>query len=154
MWGLTTHPKNSKLTPGGSSGGEAALISLQGSLVGWGTDIGGSIRIPSHMNGLWGFKPSVSVALRSGHCDFYPNHCSKEWQVIIPRRGSLYRWPATRAVDCGSNGKIPRIHHHHHKGNHQSKSLELGCTASTDSLGTTSSRGFLQEATGNRCDVG
>ncbi|EFQ25711.1 amidase [Colletotrichum graminicola M1.001] len=58
LWGLTTHPANSKLTPGGSSGGEAALLSLGGSLIGWGTDIGGSIRIPSHMNGLWGLKPS------------------------------------------------------------------------------------------------
>ncbi|KAK2054570.1 amidase [Colletotrichum caudatum] len=58
LWGLTTHPADSKLTPGGSSGGEAALLALGGSLVGWGTDIGGSIRIPSHMNGLWGLKPS------------------------------------------------------------------------------------------------
>ncbi|KAH6951951.1 amidase, partial [Fusarium avenaceum] len=58
LWGLTTHPDNTQLTPGGSSGGEAALLSLGGSLVGWGTDIGGSIRIPSHMNGLWGLKPS------------------------------------------------------------------------------------------------
>lgn len=28
-------------------------------MLGWGTDIGGSIRIPSHMNGLWGLKPTV-----------------------------------------------------------------------------------------------
>ncbi|KAF2994373.1 hypothetical protein E8E13_001705 [Curvularia kusanoi] len=59
LWGLTTHPENPKLTPGGSSGGEAALLALHGSMVGWGTDIGGSIRIPSHMNGLWGLKPSA-----------------------------------------------------------------------------------------------
>ncbi|GAM87939.1 hypothetical protein ANO11243_059670 [Dothideomycetidae sp. 11243] len=58
LWGLTTHPSNAKLTPGGSSGGEATLLSEHGSLIGWGTDIGGSIRIPSHMNGLWGLKPS------------------------------------------------------------------------------------------------
>ncbi|KAJ5596376.1 amidase signature domain-containing protein [Penicillium hetheringtonii] len=38
--------------------GEAALLALGGSLIGWGTDIGGSIRIPSHINGLWGLKPS------------------------------------------------------------------------------------------------
>ncbi|OBS26059.1 hypothetical protein FPOA_00003 [Fusarium poae] len=58
LWGLTTHPDDPNLTPGGSSGGEAAMLALGGSLVGWGTDIGGSIRIPSHMNGLWGLKPS------------------------------------------------------------------------------------------------
>ncbi|KAI6754709.1 hypothetical protein HG530_012461 [Fusarium avenaceum] len=58
LWGVTTHPDDPQLTPGGSSGGEAAFLSLGGSLVGWGTDIGGSIRIPGHMNGLWGLKPS------------------------------------------------------------------------------------------------
>ncbi|KAJ8111798.1 hypothetical protein OPT61_g5692 [Boeremia exigua] len=58
LWGLTVHPKNSEFTPGGSTGGEGALLSLQGAVIGWGTDIGGSIRIPSHMNGLYGLKPS------------------------------------------------------------------------------------------------
>lgn len=58
---MTTHPQNPALTSGGSSGGEGALLSLGGSLVGWGTDIGGSIRIPSHVNGLWGLKPTVSI---------------------------------------------------------------------------------------------
>lgn len=51
---------NPAFTPGGSSGGEAALLALRGSMIGWGTDIGGSIRVPCHMNGLWGLKPSVS----------------------------------------------------------------------------------------------
>ncbi|KAL1647192.1 hypothetical protein SLS61_007510 [Didymella pomorum] len=58
LWGLTTHPMNPAFTPGGSTGGEGALLAMQGSLVGWGTDIGGSIRLPGHMNGLWAFKPS------------------------------------------------------------------------------------------------
>ncbi|KAI3320987.1 amidase [Xylariaceae sp. AK1471] len=58
LWGLTTNPLHSGYTPGGSSGGEAALLASGGSLLGWGTDIGGSIRIPSHMMGLYGFKPS------------------------------------------------------------------------------------------------
>ncbi|KAF2751059.1 amidase [Sporormia fimetaria CBS 119925] len=58
LWGLTTHPKNSDFTPGGSTGGEGTLLALKGSVVGWGTDIGGSIRIPSHMLGLYGLKPS------------------------------------------------------------------------------------------------
>ncbi|KAF2705077.1 acetamidase [Pleomassaria siparia CBS 279.74] len=58
LWGLTTHPLKSDFTPGGSTGGEGTLLSLQGTVVGWGTDIGGSVRIPSHMNGLFGLKPS------------------------------------------------------------------------------------------------
>ncbi|KAF9736094.1 amidase [Paraphaeosphaeria minitans] len=58
IFGLTTHPRNTDFTPGGSTGGEGTLLALQGSAVGWGTDIGGSIRIPAHMLGLYGLKPS------------------------------------------------------------------------------------------------
>ncbi|KAF2117414.1 amidase signature domain-containing protein [Lophiotrema nucula] len=56
--GFTHNPKNRQLTCGGSSGGEGALIGLRGSPVGFGTDIGGSIRIPAAFNGLYGIRPS------------------------------------------------------------------------------------------------
>ncbi|KAI1172227.1 amidase [Nemania sp. FL0916] len=58
LWGLTTNPLHAGYTPGGSTGGESALLASGASVVGWGTDIGGSVRIPSHMMGLYGFKPS------------------------------------------------------------------------------------------------
>ena len=54
----TMNPKNRNLSCGGSSGGEGALISLKGSPAGFGTDIGGSIRIPAAFNGLYGLRPS------------------------------------------------------------------------------------------------
>ena len=57
--GYTWNPKNRNLTCGGSSGGEGALISLKGSPVGFGTDIGGSVRIPAAFNGLYGLRPSA-----------------------------------------------------------------------------------------------
>lgn len=60
LWGLTTNPYNRDYTPGGSTGGEAVLIAGGASMLGMGTDIGGSIRIPSHMMGIYGLKPSVS----------------------------------------------------------------------------------------------
>jgi amidase len=56
--GYTQNPKNRLLSSGGSSGGEGALISLKGSPVGFGTDIGGSVRIPAGFNGLFGIRPS------------------------------------------------------------------------------------------------
>jgi len=56
--GYTTNPKNRNLSCGGSSGGEGALIALKGSPAGFGTDIGGSIRIPAAFNGLYGLRPS------------------------------------------------------------------------------------------------
>ncbi|CAK1358673.1 unnamed protein product [Cercospora beticola] len=60
LFGRTLNPHNTTLTCGGSSGGEAALICLRGSVVGIGADIGGSIRVPSGFCGLYGLKPSVA----------------------------------------------------------------------------------------------
>lgn len=57
--GYTTNPRNRHLSSGGSSGGEGALIALHGSPLGFGTDIGGSIRIPAAFNGLYGLRPST-----------------------------------------------------------------------------------------------
>jgi fatty acid amide hydrolase len=47
LWGRTLNPWNKKRAVGGSSGGEGAGISSKCSLMGVGSDIGGSIRIPS-----------------------------------------------------------------------------------------------------------
>lgn len=74
VFGRTMNPANRLLTAGGSSGGEGALIALRGSILGVGTDVGGSIRIPAMCNGLYGFKPSTGrlpyrgqiSAMRSG----------------------------------------------------------------------------------------
>lgn len=57
--GYTMGCKNRLLSSGGSSGGEGALIGCKGSPVGFGTDIGGSIRIPSAFNGLFGIRPTA-----------------------------------------------------------------------------------------------
>lgn len=59
VFGRTLNPAHLKLTAGGSSGGEGALIAMRGSVLGVGTDIGGSIRIPAMCNGLYGIKPSA-----------------------------------------------------------------------------------------------
>ncbi|OJK04411.1 hypothetical protein ASPACDRAFT_21125 [Aspergillus aculeatus ATCC 16872] len=59
LFGRTLNPLNRRLTVGGSTGGEAALLAMRGSMVGFGTDIGGSIRIPAMCTGLYGFKPSA-----------------------------------------------------------------------------------------------
>ncbi|KAK0466411.1 general amidase [Desarmillaria tabescens] len=58
VFGRTCNPYNRSLTSGGSSGGEGALISLRGSPLGIGSDIGGSIRIPSSFCGIYGLRPS------------------------------------------------------------------------------------------------
>ncbi|OAX84311.1 hypothetical protein ACJ72_01309 [Emergomyces africanus] len=78
LFGLTVHPRNSKFTPGGSTGAEAVLLALHASILGFGTDIGGSIRIPQNMVGLYGLKPS------SGRLPFYGVPVSTEGQEHVP----------------------------------------------------------------------
>ncbi|MCR8657168.1 amidase [Paenibacillus endoradicis] len=56
LYGRTNNPWDLSRSVGGSSGGEGALIALGGAAVGLGADIGGSIRFPSHNNGIVGFK--------------------------------------------------------------------------------------------------
>jgi Asp-tRNA(Asn)/Glu-tRNA(Gln) amidotransferase A subunit family amidase len=58
VFGRTLNPHNTLVTAGGSSGGEGALLAMRGSVLGVGTDVGGSIRIPAMCNGLFGIKGS------------------------------------------------------------------------------------------------
>lgn len=69
LFGRTLNPLNRQLSAGGSSGGEGALVALRGSMVGFGTDIGGSIRVPAMCCGLYGFKPSVGRVPYGGQQD-------------------------------------------------------------------------------------
>ncbi|KAJ9417926.1 amidase [Fusarium oxysporum] len=58
VFGRVLNPIHLNLTAGGSSGGEGALVAMRGSILGIGTDIAGSIRIPDLCCGIFGFKPS------------------------------------------------------------------------------------------------
>jgi Asp-tRNA(Asn)/Glu-tRNA(Gln) amidotransferase A subunit family amidase len=71
VFGRTNHPLDASLTPGGSSGGEAAAIASHMSPCGLGTDLAGSIRIPAHFCGIAGLKPTVAQVPGAGQ--FPPN---------------------------------------------------------------------------------
>ena len=58
VYGTTANPHDLTRTPGGSSGGEAALIAAGGSVLGLGSDVGGSLRVPAHFSGVCGLKPT------------------------------------------------------------------------------------------------
>ena len=58
-WDLTRHP-------GGSSGGSGAAVATGMALGALGTDTGGSVRIPAHMTGITGLKPTFGLVGRSG----------------------------------------------------------------------------------------
>ncbi|HZK44386.1 MAG TPA: amidase, partial [Syntrophomonadaceae bacterium] len=66
LFGLSKNPWDITRTTGGSSGGEAALIAAGGAAVGIGADVGGSIRFPSHFNGVVGFKSGDNQVSQTG----------------------------------------------------------------------------------------
>lgn len=78
IWGETRNPIHKKLTPGGSSGGEGALVAMRASPLGLGTDIAGSVRIPSGFCHLYGLKAS------SGRFPTWGVRSSIPGQDIIP----------------------------------------------------------------------
>ena len=59
IYGRTNNPWNTDRTPGGSSGGEGAIIAAGGSPLGLGTDIGGSLRVPASFCGITSLKPTT-----------------------------------------------------------------------------------------------
>lgn len=67
VFGRTLNPWDPSRTPGGSSGGAAAAVSAGLSPLDVGSDIGGSIRVPSTYCGVYGFKPTEGRVSGLGH---------------------------------------------------------------------------------------
>ncbi len=67
VYGLTKNPYDLSKTPGGSSGGEAASIATGMSAFGIGSDAAGSIRLPAHLCGIVGLKPTLHLLPLSGN---------------------------------------------------------------------------------------
>ena len=57
LWGVTRNPWNLKYSVGASSGGSGAALAAGFCTIATGSDMGGSIRLPSAWNGLYGFNP-------------------------------------------------------------------------------------------------
>ena len=67
LFGSTRNPYNTSKSPGGSSGGSAAIVAAGGSPFDIGSDTGGSIRVPSGYCGTAGIKPTSGRVPRTGH---------------------------------------------------------------------------------------
>lgn len=67
IYGRTVNPHDPERSPGGSSGGAAAALAAGMIPLELGSDIGGSIRIPAHMCGVFGHKPTYGVVPLKGH---------------------------------------------------------------------------------------
>ena len=70
LYGMTNNPYHLDHSVGGSSGGEGALVASAGSVIGIGTDAGGSVRMPAYCNGLFGHKSSAEII-----------SCEKTWPL-------------------------------------------------------------------------
>lgn len=89
VWGRTTNPYSAKHSPGGSTGGEAALLAFGGSRLGIGTEVAGSARIPAHYSGIYTIKASSQRFPKDG------NNTSVTGREGVP---AVYS-PMTRTLD-------------------------------------------------------
>uniref|UniRef100_A0A8C6Z3H0 Fatty acid amide hydrolase 2 n=1 Tax=Nothoprocta perdicaria TaxID=30464 RepID=A0A8C6Z3H0_NOTPE len=70
VYGRTNNPYDLQRIVGGSSGGEGCVLAAACSVIGVGSDIGGSIRMPAFFNGVFGHKPTTGVVPNDGQ---FPN---------------------------------------------------------------------------------
>ncbi|RWS05399.1 fatty-acid amide hydrolase 2-like protein, partial [Dinothrombium tinctorium] len=109
LFGRTNNPYDLSRTPGGSSGGEGALISSAGSVVGIGTDIGGSVRIPAAFCGIFGHKPTPGVLSNEG---IFPQVKPHMGYLLTP--GPMCRYvsdiiPTLKAMAGSKIEKLPKL---------------------------------------------
>lgn len=81
IYGRTNNPYDLSRTPGGSTGGEGAIIAAGGSPFGLGADLAGSIRVPSHFCGIAGIKPTTDRVPRTGHFPSLGGVLRELWQI-------------------------------------------------------------------------
>ncbi len=81
IYGRTNNPYDLHLSPGGSSGGESAIIAAGGSPFGLGSDAGGSVRFPAHCTGIAAIKPTSGRVPRTGHFPGPGGVLDSLWQI-------------------------------------------------------------------------
>ena len=72
VYGRTNNPWDLSRTPGGSTGGGSAALAAGLTPLEFGSDIGGSIRVPAAFCGVYGHRPSETAMPRSGQFPFPP----------------------------------------------------------------------------------
>ncbi|KAG8861472.1 hypothetical protein FRB96_002921 [Tulasnella sp. 330] len=106
VFGTTTNPWSANHTCGGSSGGEGALLGCDGSALGFGSDIGGSLRIPASFCGIYSLKPGHSRMSGDG-----TKSCDPGFEAINDCKGPMGRSVGDIELACRALfGKSGRSH--------------------------------------------
>lgn len=97
LYGSSHNPYDLTLTTSGSSGGAGANVAAGGAAFDFGSDIGGSLRLPAHVNGVCGLKTTAGRVPRTGH--------------IVPYGGAFDTWQqlgpiARRVADLETLGAV------------------------------------------------
>ncbi|KAF2221260.1 amidase signature domain-containing protein [Elsinoe ampelina] len=66
LWGRCKNPHNINYSPGGSTGGEGAILAFGGSRIGIGSDVAGSVRAPAHFSGCYSLRCSTGRWPKAG----------------------------------------------------------------------------------------
>lgn len=104
--GRTLNPYDQRRTPGGSSGGEGALLGAGASLIGIGSDLAGSIRVPALNNGVFGHKPTNGLISVEGHMPHVDDEQILNMIVIGPM--TRYAKDLPLMFDIMTEGRVPR----------------------------------------------
>ncbi|XP_068104191.1 fatty-acid amide hydrolase 2 [Hyperolius riggenbachi] len=104
VYGKTRNPYNPQHIVGGSSGGEGCILGAAGSVIGVGSDIGGSIRMPAFFNGIYGHKPTPGIVPNDGQ---FPNAhgCRVELLCTGPMCRYAVDLPLLLKVMAGKNSE-------------------------------------------------
>jgi Asp-tRNA(Asn)/Glu-tRNA(Gln) amidotransferase A subunit family amidase len=108
LFGDTLNPLDQRLSPAGSSGGDAAAVAASMAAFGIGTDYGGSIRVPAHCTGTAAFRPTPGIVPGTGQLPFRPGPApvppnTASMQAKLQTIGPIGRrvadlWPVVQAM--------------------------------------------------------
>lgn len=108
--GRTLNPYNTVYSPGGSSGGEAALIGSGASLFGIGSDFIGSCRLPAMFCGVFGHRPTRPLVSMEGPILLFTDKIAHDILTLGPMTRYAMDLPILLEVMCGpENSKLLKL---------------------------------------------
>ncbi|XP_063710160.1 fatty-acid amide hydrolase 2-B-like [Culicoides brevitarsis] len=107
--GRTFNPYNTSYTPGGSSGGEAALLGAAASLFGVGTDFMGSIRLPAMFCGVFGHRPTRPLVSLEKSVPDWPDPTIQKIMATGPMCRYAKDLPLLLKIMIGENVELAKL---------------------------------------------